>query len=225
VLDRALDDREPCRARKASGQQPKRDTSVPSPAAGGDEAAGQRRQAPGGEDLARKVQWMAMRAAVRMPPRTGPAARPIRDATYPIAASTMAMSCSGSPADCDAGEHLALAGEPPAATIAEYLRWRRRAGDKGPRPVARGDEVGGPHADEGGRVGLALGELEGECGRSGHAVGENNVPWRSMTVTATGTLSLIDSASARSTICLVSKSMVVWFLSDEIGRSDFSARP
>ena len=38
-----------------------------------------------------------------------------------------------------------------------------------------GDEVSGAHADEGGRVGLSLGELEGERGRSGHAVGENDV--------------------------------------------------
>jgi hypothetical protein len=38
-----------------------------------------------------------------------------------------------------------------------------------------GDEVTGAEADERGRVGLSLRELEGECGRSGHAVDENNV--------------------------------------------------
>jgi hypothetical protein len=37
------------------------------------------------------------------------------------------------------------------------------------------DQVSGAHADEGGRVGLSLGELQGERGRSGHAVGENHV--------------------------------------------------
>jgi hypothetical protein len=36
-----------------------------------------------------------------------------------------------------------------------------------------GDDVSG--ADEGGRVGFSLGELEGECGHSGHAAGENDV--------------------------------------------------
>ena len=37
------------------------------------------------------------------------------------------------------------------------------------------DQVSGAHADKGGRVGLSLGELQGERGRSGHAVGKNNV--------------------------------------------------
>ena len=38
-----------------------------------------------------------------------------------------------------------------------------------------GDEVSRAHADEGGRIGFSLGEVEGERGGSGHAVGENDV--------------------------------------------------
>ena len=67
-----------------------------------------------------------------------------------------------------------MSGTPPP--IAEYLT----AGDgeeriEGLAWLDEGDEVSGAHADEGGRVGLSLGELEGERGRSGHAVGENDV--------------------------------------------------
>src|SRR5437016_5225262 len=81
-----------------------------------------------------------------------------------------------SPADSDAGDHLALAGERHAAAH----RGVSPAGDgeegiKGCAWLHEGDEVSGAHADEGGRVGLSLGELEGERGRSGHAVGENDV--------------------------------------------------
>src|SRR5436190_21662786 len=81
-----------------------------------------------------------------------------------------------SAADSDAGDHPALAGERHAAAH----RGVATAGDgeEGIEVCAwlhEGDEVSGAHADEGGRVGLSLGELEGECGRSGHAVGENDV--------------------------------------------------
>src|SRR4051794_4676061 len=81
-----------------------------------------------------------------------------------------------SPTDSDADDQLALAGDghaaahrgvPPAGHGEERIEVR--AG------LHEGDEVGGAHADEGGRVGLALGELEGECGRSGHAVREHDV--------------------------------------------------
>ena len=59
-----------------------------------------------------------------------------------------------------------------------WTRLKARDGEKGIKLGAwlhEGDEVSGAHADEGGRVGLSLGELEGERGRSGHAVGENDV--------------------------------------------------
>jgi hypothetical protein len=90
-----------------------------------------------------------------------------------------------------------------------------------------GDEVSGAHADEGGRVGLSLGELEGERGRSGHAVGENDVAVDVDDGNRDGYALFDDSASTRSAMffAMVSKSMVVCFLSEsEIGRSDFSAR-
>ena len=67
-----------------------------------------------------------------------------------------------------------VSGTPPP--IAEYLT--AGDGEEGIEVRAwlhEGDEVSGAHADEGGRVGLSLGELEGERGRSGHAVGENDV--------------------------------------------------
>ena len=79
-------------------------------------------------------------------------------------------------ADADAGDHLAVVGERHAAAH----RGVSTAGDGEEGVELRaglheGDEVGGADADEGGGVGLALGELEGERGRSGHAVGENDV--------------------------------------------------
>ncbi len=82
----------------------------------------------------------------------------------------------GSAADSDAGDDLALAHERYAAAH----RGVSTAGDseEGIEFSAwlhKGDEVSGAHADERGRVGLSLGELDGECGRSGHAVDENNV--------------------------------------------------
>src|SRR5437879_8289883 len=81
-----------------------------------------------------------------------------------------------SAADSDAGDHLALAGERHAAAH----RGVSTAGDgeegiEGRAWLHEGDEVSGAHADERGRVGFSLGELEGERGRSGHAVGENDV--------------------------------------------------
>jgi hypothetical protein len=81
-----------------------------------------------------------------------------------------------SAADSDAGDHLVLARERHAAAH----RGVSTAGDgeegiEFPAWLYEGDEVSGAHADERGRVGLSLGELEGECGRSGHAVDENNV--------------------------------------------------
>ena len=79
-------------------------------------------------------------------------------------------------ADSDAGDHLALAGERHAAAH----RGISTAGDGEQRIQVRawldeGDEVSGAYADERGRVGLSLGELERERGRSRHAVGENDV--------------------------------------------------
>jgi membrane protein DedA with SNARE-associated domain len=76
----------------------------------------------------------------------------------------------------DAGDHLALAGERHAAAH----RGVSSAGDgeegiEGRAWLHEGDEVSGAHADEGGRVGFSLGEFEGERGRSGHAVGEDDV--------------------------------------------------
>src|SRR5258708_7778876 len=81
-----------------------------------------------------------------------------------------------SAADSDAGDHLALAGERHAAAD----RGVPAAGDGEQRIELRawlheGDEVSGAHADQRGRVGLSLGELEGERGRSAHAVGEDDV--------------------------------------------------
>ncbi len=60
VLDDALNDGESHRARNASGQQRECEPPIPSLAAGDDEAAGQRRQGDGGNDLAREVEWMTV---------------------------------------------------------------------------------------------------------------------------------------------------------------------
>jgi hypothetical protein len=81
-----------------------------------------------------------------------------------------------SAADSDAGDHLAVAGERHAAAH----RGVSTARDGEERIELRawlheGDAVSGAYADEGGRLGLSLGELEGERGRSGHAVRENDV--------------------------------------------------
>src|SRR5580704_6422141 len=73
-----------------------------------------------------------------------------------------------------------------------------------------GDEVSGAHADERGRVGFSLGELEGERGRSSHAVGENDVAVDVDDGNRDGYVLLNHSASTRSAIffAMVSKSMV-----------------
>src|ERR1700704_3690735 len=81
-----------------------------------------------------------------------------------------------SAANSDAGDDLALVRERHAAAH----RGVPTAGDGEEGIELRAwlherDEVSGADADERGRVGLSLGELEGECGRSGHAVDENNV--------------------------------------------------
>jgi hypothetical protein len=81
-----------------------------------------------------------------------------------------------SAAHSDAGDHLALAGERDAAAH----RGVSAAGDREEGIQLRAwlherNEVSGAHADESGRVGLSLGELEREHGRSGHTVGENDV--------------------------------------------------
>src|SRR5256886_14556412 len=81
-----------------------------------------------------------------------------------------------SAADSDASDHLVLAGERHAAAHCGVST--AGDGEEGIKLRAwlhEGDEVGGAHADEGGRVRLSLGELEGERGRSGHAVGEHDV--------------------------------------------------
>jgi hypothetical protein len=44
-----------------------------------------------------------------------------------------------------------------------------------PRVRGRVSKFSRAHADEGGRIGFSLGEVEGERGGSGHAVGENDV--------------------------------------------------
>jgi hypothetical protein len=81
-----------------------------------------------------------------------------------------------SAADSDAGDHLALAGDRHAAA---HRRVSTGAyGEQGIELRAwlhEGDEVSRAHTNEGGRVGLSLGEVEGERGRSGHAVSENHV--------------------------------------------------
>src|SRR5438876_9505930 len=81
-----------------------------------------------------------------------------------------------SAADSDAGDDLALVRERHAAahrgvsTAADSEEWiELRAW------LHEGDEVSGAHADERRRVGRSLGELQGKCGRSGHAVDQNNV--------------------------------------------------
>src|SRR5205823_3377173 len=79
-------------------------------------------------------------------------------------------------ADSDAGDQLTLAGQRHAAAH----RGVSTAGDgeEGIELRARlheGDEVSGTHANEGGRVGLSLGELERERGCAAHAVGENDI--------------------------------------------------
>src|SRR5437762_12409612 len=81
-----------------------------------------------------------------------------------------------SAADSDARDHQAPVRERHAATH----RGVSTAGDgqegiELPTWLDEGDEVSGAKADERGRVGLSLRELKGECGRSGHAVDENNV--------------------------------------------------
>jgi hypothetical protein len=71
----------------------------------------------------------------------------------------------------------------------------------------------GAHADERGRPGFSLGELEREHGRSGHAVPENDVAVDVDDGNHDGYFCLNDSASTRSPIffAMVSKSMVVCF--------------
>jgi hypothetical protein len=120
-----------------------------------------------------------------------------------------------SAADSDAGDHLAFAGDWHAAAH----RGVSTAGDgeEGIELSAwlhEGDEVSGAHADEGGRVGLSLGELEGECGAPVMRWVRTTLPWMSMTVTATGTFCARDSASTASAMffAVVSRSMVVCFL-------------
>src|ERR1051326_8115800 len=81
-----------------------------------------------------------------------------------------------STADPDAGDDLALAYERHAAAH----RSVPTTGDGEERIELRGwvnclDEVSGADADERGRVGLSPGDLKGKCGRSRHAVDENNV--------------------------------------------------
>src|SRR5437773_6689465 len=81
-----------------------------------------------------------------------------------------------SAAHSDAGDHLALTGERHAAAHRGVSAARDgEEGIEGRAWLHEGDEVSGAYADEGRRVGLSLGELEGERGRSGHAVGENDV--------------------------------------------------
>src|SRR5712691_8027314 len=76
----------------------------------------------------------------------------------------------------DAGDHLALAGERHAAAHRGVSTASDgEEGIEGRAWLHKRDEVSRAHADEGRRVGLSLGELEGERGRSGHAVGENDV--------------------------------------------------
>ena len=133
-----------------------------------------------------------------------------------------------SAADSDAGDDLAFAGDWHAAAH----RGVSTAGDGEERVELRawlheGDEVSGADADERGRVGLSLGELERKCGRSGDAVDENDVAVGVDDGNRDGYVCLNDSASTRSAMsfAMVSKSMVVCFLSDsEMGRSGFSAR-
>src|SRR5467141_5405531 len=81
-----------------------------------------------------------------------------------------------SAADSDAGDDPALVryrhpaahrGVSTAGDSEEGIELRAR--------LHQGDEVSGAHADECRRVGLPVGELQGECGRSGHAVDQNNV--------------------------------------------------
>src|SRR5882762_9561236 len=81
-----------------------------------------------------------------------------------------------STADSDTSDHPVLARERHAAAH----RGVSTAGDGEEGIELRAwlherDEVSGAHADERGRVGLSLGEIDGECRRSGHAVDENNV--------------------------------------------------
>src|SRR6476469_9897843 len=81
-----------------------------------------------------------------------------------------------SAADSDAGDHLVLAGERHAAAHRGVsTAGHSEEGIEGCPWLHEGDEVSGAHANEGGRVRLSLGELEGERGRSGHAVGEDDV--------------------------------------------------
>src|SRR4051794_24798018 len=93
-----------------------------------------------------------------------------------IAASTMATSCSVvpplTPTPAMTWPSL-VSGTPPP--IAEYRPPETVRRGRGRAWLHEGDEVSGAHADEGGRVGLSLGEFEGERGRSGHAVGEHDV--------------------------------------------------
>src|SRR6266480_3406016 len=76
----------------------------------------------------------------------------------------------------DAGDHLALTGERHATAHRGVSAARDgEEGIEGRAWLHEGDEVSGAYADEGRRVGLSLGEVEGERGRSSHAVGENDV--------------------------------------------------
>src|SRR5712691_7651010 len=89
----------------------------------------------------------------------------------------MAMSCSVDPPLTPTPAMTwpsFVSGTPPP--IAEYLPPQTaRSGIELRAWLHEGDEVSGAHADERRRVGLSLGERQGECGRAGHAVDQNNV--------------------------------------------------
>ena len=90
-----------------------------------------------------------------------------------------------------------------------------------------GNEVGGGHPREGGRVAFRSARSSGNAGAPDMRWLRTTLPWMSMTVTATSTCCLRDPASTRSAMSLavVSKSMVVCFLPESEARPfGFSAR-